>query len=189
MTDSRGDRRRAELIQAGMECLVRDGWAGLTHRRVAEQAQAAPGLVRYHFGTLSGLRAAIARQASDDLILPVTEQLGTTSTFDELVEQVVALMGSAEDRGTRLLTQIIVGTAHYEEVAEIVDADVERARDGLARHLVQLGSGWSPEQARDAASLLLATVDGILLHGLVAAKPPAAEQLRRAVRAILSAEG
>ncbi|MEO3885479.1 TetR/AcrR family transcriptional regulator [Nonomuraea sp. B5E05] len=54
----RGDRRREQLVAAGIAVLRDDGWQGVTTRAVAQRAGTNPGLIHYHFGGLAGLRSA-----------------------------------------------------------------------------------------------------------------------------------
>ncbi|MFC0681360.1 TetR/AcrR family transcriptional regulator [Lysobacter korlensis] len=189
--EGRGDRRRAELLQAAMDCVAREGWPGLTHRKVAQHAGANAGLVHYYFGNLAGLRSAIARHASDHLILPVAEALCATTTVDQLIHTAVQITEASLDDpdGVRLLTQMITGAAHYPDVAAVVAADMTAAKARFAGHLVDLDSEWSMPGAITAAGLFIGALDGIVLHALTfgpdAAAPAA--QLERLFRAVLTA--
>lgn len=181
----RGDRRRDELLHAAMRCLVRDGWAGLTHRRVAEEAGATVGLVRYHFGSLGGLRTAIATEASVALIAPFAELLGRTATTDELIAVASAVVREAlADRESGiLLAQVVLGSAHHDDVAAIVTAQLEESLGRLAAHLTVLEPARTPAAAREAAELLVAAVDGLALRGIArpGAVVPPVEPLLRAI--------
>lgn len=189
-TGTRGDRRRAELLAGGIARLERDGWAGLTHRRVADEAGATPGLVRYHFGSLAGLRTAIAEEASARLLMPAIDALCATATPDDLrrrtVEVVTALLDDRQGAG--LLAEVVLGSTHYPEVEGVVVTALDVALGRLAAHLVALDPRWDARAARGAAELLLATTDGLALAALgrrgASAVQPA--QLEELVGAILS---
>lgn len=175
----RGDRRRAELLDGALACLADDGWAGLTHRKVAQRAGATPSLVRYHFESLAGLRAAIAHEAVARLVVPSVEALCSTASAEHLATTAVGMtehVGAAAD-DVRLLTQVVVGTSHYPEVADVMGNAMAVARDRLAAHLVALDPGLSTASAGATAALLLGVLDGLLLHGLVA--PPTDAESRR----------
>ncbi len=188
--EGRGDRRRAELVQAGIDCVAREGWPGLTHRRVAQRAGANAGLVHYHFGNLAGLRSAIARHASDQLILPIAEVLCATTTTDELISTAVDITTAAlrDSDGVRLLTQIVIGVAHYPDVADIVIEDMSQAKTRLAEHLVDLDSRWSDSEALEAIGLFIGAVDGVVLHSATFPTGTAAStrQLERLLRTVLT---
>lgn len=187
---SRGDRRRAELLAGGIACLERDGWAGLTHRRVAEEAGATAGLVRYHFGSLAGLRVAIAEEASARLLVPAIDALCATPTSDELRRRTVGVMTALLDdrQGADLLAEVVLGSTHYPEVGAVVVAALDGALGRLATHLVALDARWDARAARGAAELLLATTDGLALAaiGRRGSSAVRAAQLEELVGAIFS---
>jgi AcrR family transcriptional regulator len=159
--------------------LVNEGWPGLTHRKVAQQAEAPLGLVRYHFGNLAGLHAAIAEQVSHALIGPMTDELVSTTSVEELIAVFLTVLetGREEPTGIQLLIQIMVGTAYYPDISRIVRTDLDGAKAHLAAHLQELDPEWTAPSALQAASLLIATCDGILLHALV--DPSAGDQHSR----------
>lgn len=62
---ARGDKRRAEIIEATLAVVTRDGAAGVTHRAVAEQAGITLSLITYHFATLDDLLVAALTTVAD----------------------------------------------------------------------------------------------------------------------------
>ena len=56
---------RARLVDAAIAQLADEGMRGLTHRRVEQRAEASQGLVKYHFGSLDGLIAAVVEHMAD----------------------------------------------------------------------------------------------------------------------------
>ncbi|WP_067860221.1 TetR/AcrR family transcriptional regulator [Nocardia shimofusensis] len=63
---ARGSRRRAEIIDATLAVVTRDGAAGVTHRTVAKQAGIATSLSTYYFATLDDLLVAALTSVADD---------------------------------------------------------------------------------------------------------------------------
>jgi DNA-binding transcriptional regulator YbjK len=55
---ARGERRRAEIIDATLRVVERDGAAGVTHRVVAREAGVPTSLTTYYFATLDDLLVA-----------------------------------------------------------------------------------------------------------------------------------
>ncbi|MDQ4137613.1 MAG: hypothetical protein M3116_02040, partial [Actinomycetota bacterium] len=145
----------------------------------------------YYFGNLAGLRSAIAKQASNDLIIPVADALCATTSTDELVQAAVEVTTAAfnDAAGVALLTHMITGAAHYPDVAEVLAEDMGKARAKLARHLVDLDSTWSEAEALDAAGLFIGALDGIVLHAVTfptgAAAPVA--RIERLIRTVFTA--
>ena len=167
-TSPRGDRRRSEIVHAAIECLINDGWAGLTHRRVGQRAGCNPALLQYYFGDLAGLRAEVARFASAELSWPLGDLAKSTKTIDELVDtcvQVLRATASQPDQ-VRLLVQVVVGAAYYPEVAAIVRADLTAAKAAFAQHLRTVDPSRDQPGADAAADLFFATADGVMLNAL-----------------------
>ncbi|MFF2085878.1 TetR/AcrR family transcriptional regulator [Nocardia sp. NPDC058176] len=61
----RGERRRAEIIDATLAVVTRDGAAGVTHRTVAKQAGITTSLSTYYFATLDELMVAALTSVAD----------------------------------------------------------------------------------------------------------------------------
>ncbi|MFD0904406.1 TetR/AcrR family transcriptional regulator [Actinomadura sediminis] len=76
----RGRRRRAQIIEATLTIVRRDGAAGVTHRTVAKEAGIATSLTLYYFATL------------DDLLIAAL-----TSVTDEYTHRIRRLIESADD--------------------------------------------------------------------------------------------
>lgn len=62
---ARGDKRRAQIIEATLAVVTRDGAAGVTHRTVAKQAGITTSLTTYYFATLDDLLVAALSSVAD----------------------------------------------------------------------------------------------------------------------------
>ncbi|SDI65033.1 TetR/AcrR family transcriptional regulator [Pseudomonas panipatensis] len=65
------EERREQLVRATLKCLVAEGHAGISVRRIAKEAGVAVGLVNHHFGSIEALVA----QAYETLAAGVTQSL------------------------------------------------------------------------------------------------------------------
>ncbi|SKY40226.1 TetR family transcriptional regulator [Mycobacteroides abscessus subsp. abscessus] len=90
---ARGARRRAEIIDATLAVVTRDGAAGVTHRTVAKQAGITTSLSTYYFATL------------DDLLVAAL-----TSVADAYTAKIRAIIDSPGDKLTGL-AELIAETA------------------------------------------------------------------------------
>jgi TetR/AcrR family transcriptional regulator, regulator of biofilm formation and stress response len=61
----RGQRRRAQIIEATLAVVRRDGAAGVTHRTVAQEAGIPTSLTTYYFATLDDLLVAALTSVAD----------------------------------------------------------------------------------------------------------------------------
>lgn len=65
------DERREHLVRAALRCLVAEGHAGISVRRIAKEANVAIGLINHYFGSIDALVA----QAYETLASEVNESL------------------------------------------------------------------------------------------------------------------
>lgn len=153
------------LLTAGTELLVADGWAALTHRRVADRAGVSLGLVRHHFGSVAGLRVAIAELAANPLIDAL--QLPQTTSRDGWVEVMMAGLTGPEQRrdDATVLLLLMTGSLHYPEITGAVRAALGRLRSRVADSLADLRPALADPDA--TAAVLVAALDGLLLTTLV----------------------
>lgn len=76
MTDGRklrGQRRRAQIIEATLAVVRRDGAAGVTHRSVAKEAGITTSLTLYYFATLDDLLVAALTSVTDEYTRRIRE--------------------------------------------------------------------------------------------------------------------
>ncbi|MNQ47858.1 HTH-type transcriptional regulator BetI [compost metagenome] len=65
------DERREHLVRAALRCLVAEGHAGISVRRIAKEANVAVGLINHYFGSIDALVA----QAYETLASEVNQAL------------------------------------------------------------------------------------------------------------------
>ncbi|MCA1974289.1 MAG: TetR family transcriptional regulator, partial [Caenispirillum sp.] len=61
----RGEDTRRRLVEAALPEFARDGYDGVSIRRIAEAAEANVAAVAYHFGGKRGLYLAVARHVAE----------------------------------------------------------------------------------------------------------------------------
>ena len=86
---AKGERRRAELIEATLAVIEGDGVGGVSHRAVAALAGVSPSAALHHYPTLDDLLVAAlisANQSSIEAIAAVDE---VADFADVLAEQIV----------------------------------------------------------------------------------------------------
>jgi AcrR family transcriptional regulator len=91
--------QRARLLDAAIECFVRQGIAGATLRAIAQQAHVTPALLHYYFGDKAQLLEAVVEERLMPALDPVRE--GLLAAGDDaasLVAAFVRAMGDTVDR-------------------------------------------------------------------------------------------
>ncbi len=69
----RVEQTKHELLEAARRVLTRDGFSGLSTRRVAEAASTQMSQIQYHFGSKEGMILALFQHLNDGLIERQTE--------------------------------------------------------------------------------------------------------------------
>ncbi|ALR12593.1 TetR family transcriptional regulator [Mycobacteroides saopaulense] len=162
----RGDRRRVQLVQAGVELLCEGGWPAVTTRAVATRAGTNPGVIHYHFGGLPGLHCAVARATCELVISPlVTTFLDAPDTRTALRTMRDALPQTAsDDNAMRLAVELIAGATRDSVLGSALGAKLKEVRAEIADHVRLRNPGWSRRRAAGMATLLIAFMDGLVLH-------------------------
>jgi TetR/AcrR family transcriptional repressor of bet genes len=169
--------RREQIVRATIRCLARDGYAGLTMKRVAAEAALSQGILHYYFRDKAAMLAAAARRVTLDLDRRVaTESRGARTARERLRAVIRACLRTAVDN--RDFWTVFIefwGEAFHERRL----AAVNRQAYARARRLIAcaLARGVAAGELRrinvaDAAVVVLAVLDGLSLqltfdHGLM----------------------
>lgn len=165
------DAMRARLVGAAIDQLSAEGMRGLTHRRVEQRAEVSQGLVKYHFGSLDGLIEAVVEHMADlelGAIMRVTpEQQATAAATGEVPLEVwrAAHRAYAEIAArpdlVRARFELYLHAGRYPELQALIRRGRERFVDAAVASL-------PCADPRAAARMVLALVNGLLLHQLSA---------------------
>lgn len=158
---ARGAKRRAEIIDATLAVVTRDGAAGVSHRTVAEQAGMTTSLSTYYFATL------------DDLLVAAL-----SSVADSYSARIEALIDSSDD-ALRGLAELIVesgGSGRARALAERELSTLAARRPALA----PVARQWRDDVAAlvgtltddpDAVAAVVAASDGLCTAMLLGHAP------------------
>ena len=96
---ARGEKRRAEIIEATLAVVTRDGAAGVTHRSVAKQAGITTSLSAYYFATLDDLLVAALTSVADAYTARIRDIIDTTGDrLSGLAELIAESAGPGRER-------------------------------------------------------------------------------------------
>ncbi|MGW8378011.1 TetR family transcriptional regulator [Streptomyces sp. ODS28] len=153
---------RERLLRAAGELIAERGWGAVSTRTVAARAGVGPGLVHYHFASLQALLAQAAVEAIRNVaggMAAATAQAGDVESG--LRELVGALFGHAPDEPVSLLfSEAYLAATRDEDLRAALGEVADEARVPLAGWLAEHGV---PE-ADATAGVVLATLDGLMLH-------------------------
>ena len=161
--------RREQIVRATIRCLARDGYAGLTMKRVAAEAAVSQGILHYYFRDKAAMLAAAARRVTGDLDRRVvTESRGARTARERLRAVIRACLRTAVDN--RDFWTVFIefwGEAFHERRL----AAVNRQAYARARRLIAggLSRGVAAGEFRrinveEAAVVVLAVLDGFSLQ-------------------------
>jgi TetR/AcrR family transcriptional regulator, regulator of biofilm formation and stress response len=96
---ARGNKRRAEIIEATLAVVTRDGAAGVTHRTVAREAGITTSLSTYYFSTLDDLLVAALSSVADTYTARIRQIIDAPGDkLHGLAEVIVESGGSGRER-------------------------------------------------------------------------------------------
>src|SRR5437016_5946824 len=84
-------RTRAQILDAAIETLKGEGFAGATSRTIARIGRFNQALIFYHFGSVEGLLLAALERAGDERLSRYRERLDGVSTLEGLLEALAEL--------------------------------------------------------------------------------------------------
>lgn len=160
----RGQATRQRLLDAAVPLIGEAGWGAVTTRMVAERAGVNQALVHYHFGSVTQLLVAASTGFARQLLAGFAAGLAEQPDVPAAVEWLLAgLDGYADDDpASRTVSETYLAASRLPalrvELAAVVDDFRAEVAGWLRRH------GHGADEASAAATLLAATVDGLMLH-------------------------
>jgi AcrR family transcriptional regulator len=164
-----GPLRREQIVRATIRCLARDGYSGLTMKRVAALADVSQGILHYYFRDKAAMLAAAALRVTADLDRRVVvEARGTRDARGRLRAVIRACLETAvESREFWTVFIEFWGEALHDRRL----AAVNRRAYARARRLIgaTLARGRATGQVRavsleEASAVVLGLLDGLSLQ-------------------------
>ncbi|ORV80906.1 TetR/AcrR family transcriptional regulator [Mycolicibacterium iranicum] len=159
----RAERTRTAVIDETVRCILDDGFAPPSVRRITDRAGVTWGVVQYHFGDLDGLLMAVVDTGFAELLATLQALESEMARLDrrERVAFVVNAVWQAFSSPTsRAAIEILISTrgARTEAVnAHLVDLMAQLTAFGR-----QLGEGLSAPHATRVGTLIWNTLRGIV---------------------------
>jgi AcrR family transcriptional regulator len=163
---------RARLLDAARTCLLDDGYAAFSTRRVADRAGVPLSQIHYHFGGKQGLVLALFGQENDRLLERQTAMYATDLSLSKRYEQACQFLEEDLASGyVRVLQEMIAAGWSDPAVASQVTTMLARWFDLLAevageaaRSFDGLGS-FTPQAAAMLIGMSFLGAEALLLLG------------------------
>ena len=161
---------RERVLEAGLEVLKADGYAGLTTAKVAARSGQNKALIGYHFGSKQGLVAAVGREVSRSITEEMLSGLEGASDVESLTRGLLDGLWNVMDRDARL-ARLYFDLAAVSVVEPDVRAVMREMKDTwrnvLTGLLMEAEDGPAlATTAETAAVYLIASLEGLMLERL-----------------------
>lgn len=163
------DERRELLVAATLRCLVRDGHAGISVRRIATEAGVSVGLLNHHFGTIDALIADTYQKLASELTTALHREIDLAQTPAEKIDAFLTGSFSPRVMAPELLGAWVVFWSlirHSEHVSQSHEKSYGAYLDLLSQLLGNLAAseGFVIHDTRLAAIGLSAMLDGLWIE-------------------------
>ena len=156
---------RERILDACLEVLKADGYAGLTLAKVASRSGESKALVSYHFGSKQGLVAAAAHTLGQTITADVLAGVEGATTVEGVIRGAVDGVFEVLRRDERLPRSYLDLNAVSvvdDEVRGVLREVKSEWRSVLARLLT--GAGLDRRRVPEATTLTIATLEGFCLE-------------------------
>ncbi|MFL5907828.1 MAG: TetR/AcrR family transcriptional regulator [Solirubrobacterales bacterium] len=184
---------RERILEAAIEVLKSDGYAGLTIGKVAAAAGESKPLVAYHYGTKQGLVEASGRAVAELVTAEALDAVQGARTVEEVVRGVadgVERLLEHDERLARLYFDLAAVSVVEPEIRRTITEVNDGWREILTDLLRNAEDGPPAARARTLALMVNAGTQGLALERIERGPTP---ELRRArelfVRGAVAAAG
>jgi AcrR family transcriptional regulator len=158
---------RERILEAALETLKADGYAGLTTAKVAARAGESKALIAYHYGSKQGLVAAAAAEVAEEITREVVGGIGEPGSVEEVARG--ALEGvwrvlERDERLARLYFDLAAVSVVEDDIRAVMRDLKDRWQTIVVRLLREADGSLTPARARAAAVLIRASVEGFALE-------------------------
>lgn len=177
LVDSRGQQTRERILAATIEVIAREGWRGVTVRKIAAVADVNAALVNYHFGSKTNLMLiALESALEEQVVTPMLEAFSDAEPKRVLADLVrLTLAPQVPEDAHRVFESALAGVIDDPDLAVRMRPTLERFRALLAGVFERaIASGEMPPTDTEALAIVCtALLDGLWLHRLIDPDLPA----------------
>lgn len=159
---------RDALIEGALQCLADSPAADVTARDIASQANANLASIGYHFGSKDGLLAEAMVEGFRRWLAEIATALADLPLSDTSarLQRAIELVSTSAERHAGLARAFLaaLASAPHDDRVRVPLAESYREGRSVVAGLIGLGDD---EAGGDAASLLIAVFDGLLIQTLL----------------------
>ncbi len=166
---------RERILEAAIEVLKSDGYAGLTLAKVAARAGESKPLVAYHFGSKQGLVGAAGRAIAELITDAVLAEVDGATTVEAVIRGSAAGVERVldeDERVARLYFDLAAVSVVDPEIRRTIAEVNEQWRQVLVRLLIEAEDGISRPRARVVTVMVIAGLQGMTLERIQSGATP-----------------
>jgi AcrR family transcriptional regulator len=172
---------RERILDAAIEVLKSDGYAGLTFAKVAAEAGESKPLVAYHYGSKQGLVGAAGRAIAEMITQEVLAAVDGAETIEAVIRGAdigVERVLDEDERVARLYFDLAAVSVVEPEVRGTIAEVNEQWREVLVRLLTGARDGLPRPRARVLTVMLIAGLQGMTLERIERGSTPERKRAR-----------
>jgi TetR/AcrR family transcriptional repressor of bet genes len=172
---------RERILEAAIEVLKSDGYAGLTIAKVAAGAGESKPLVAYHYGSKQGLVQAAGRSIAQMITDEVLDAVDGATTIEAVIRGVdagVERVLDEDERVARLYFDLAAVSVVEPEIRGTIAEVNGQWREVLLRLLTEASDGLTPARARVLIVMLIAGMQGMTLERIERGATPERKRAR-----------
>jgi AcrR family transcriptional regulator len=153
-------------MTAAAELVQEVGWGSVSTRAVAQRAGLPPGLVHYHFRSVTDLLVDATVPVLAGLVDELAELTGAAPDLPAGIDALLAAVAgyATDEPASRLAAEVFLAAGRVPRLRTELAEVLARARAVLASWLRRRGYRGDPTPV---AALLVAVTDGLVLHRAV----------------------
>ena len=158
---------RERVLDAAVETLLEEGYAGLTYAKVAVRAGENKSLISYYFGSKQGLVAAVADIIGERITVAVVSELNNVETVPDIAAGMIAGVWKVMDedpRLARLYFDLSAVSVVDDDVRDAIHLVKDRWREVIAGFM--LDAGVRADRVAPLGTFLMSGVQGLAIERL-----------------------
>jgi TetR/AcrR family transcriptional repressor of bet genes len=184
---------RERILEAAIEVLKSDGYAGLTIAKVAALAGESKPLVAYHYGSKQGLVQAAGRSIAQMITDEVLDAVDGATTVEAVIRGVdagVERVLDEDERVARLYFDLAAVSVVEPEIRLTIAEVNAQWREVLVRLLNEASDGLTRARARVLTVMVIAGMQGMTLERIERGATPERKRARELfIRSAVAAAG
>ncbi|HKH42790.1 MAG TPA: TetR/AcrR family transcriptional regulator [Solirubrobacterales bacterium] len=172
---------RERILEAAIEVLKSDGYAGLTIAKIATRADESKPLVAYHYGSKQGLVQAAGRSIAEMITDEVLDAVDGATTVEAVIRGVdagVERVLDDDERVARIYFDLAAVSVVEPKVRRTIAEVNAQWREVLVRLLTEASDGLTPARARVLTVMVIAAMQGMTLERIERGATPERKRAR-----------